>query len=169
MSTFPVLTVLVQHLYGLNGAATIAGLVFMSLGVSSAASALITGWLASRYGVRRILWLGCLGAAIVFSGPSLANSIPTLAIMMAAVGLFQGGLVGSVNTLIARTAPMARQGAVFGVVQSITALGFTVGPLFGGIAGDVLGLRSVFIINSGLYAVTTIAVFILLRERRSDS
>lgn len=164
---FPALAVIVKVATPGGNAATAAGVLFMVFGICQTISALTMGWLGSRYGLRRVFPVACAGAAIVYIGPYLAaGSISALTLLLALAALFQGGLQGAVNGLMAMTTAPERQGALFGAAQAVNAIAIAFGPLLGGVAAQWWGLRSVFWVAVVMYGVTAVLAGLLLRSRQ---
>ena len=89
------------------------------------------------------------------------------AVFVAAAGLFQGGIAGSANALMAQAAPPDKYGSAFGAAQSAIALALGMGPLLGGVLAVSLGLRSVFPAGAVLLVITAIAGAVFLRGQRA--
>lgn len=127
-----------------NVASTV-GLIMGVAGVVSAISALAIGRVSDRLGHRKVLAVCALGAGLSYL-PQAASTDPTqVMVWRAALGLFAGGLMPSVNALIALHAPAGTQGAAFGFNATASSLGGAVGPLTGAWLATALGQRAVFI------------------------
>ena len=168
----PALAGLVATAEGGSDSATATGVVFMAIGVAGAASSMFMGWLAGRVGIRRV-FIGAAAFAAVFSlGPFFAHGIVAFTLLVAVVALFQGGLAALLQGLIAIRTPTGQQGAVFGASQVAFSLGTAMGPLIGGASVVAFGLRSVFLVNVGLFALVTLLSVLLIGHTvtaRSDS
>lgn len=164
---FPALPVIVEEVYTGDSPASASGMVFMAFGVASATSAIVTGFLAMRVGLKKTLVGLAVVASVLHVPPLFADSLVQLALMLAAIGLFQGGLIGSLNGLFAMAAPAGREGAVFGAQQTVMAGALSAGPLLGGTVAFTLGLRAVFAVNVVLFAVIAITALVLLPSTRS--
>jgi DHA1 family multidrug resistance protein-like MFS transporter len=163
---FPALPLLAADLRGdTSNAATAAGVVFMALGFAQVASSFGIGWLGGRFGPRRVVPAACVITSILFLAPYFTDTVLSLTITMALVTLFQGGLLGGTNALIALTAQPGKHGSLFGALQAVTAFGIALGPLVGGAAAELWGLRSVFLVAVVLYAFISVAAVVLLRTR----
>ena len=162
--TFPALPVIVEAFTGEGGAATGAGIVFMSMGAANAISAITTGYVGSRFGLKRTFAVLSVCAAGFYLLALFANSVPQLALLLGAVGLMQGGLVGIVNGLIAIATPEGKHGAVFGASQTVMAMAIALGPLAGGAVAFAIDLKAVFVLDSIVFAVTAVVALLLVRE-----
>ena len=134
----PVLPHLVQQFVGgdTSTAAYWTGVFAFAFSLVQFFSAPIQGALADRYGRRPVILISCLGLGLDFIFMALA---PNLA------WLFVGRIISAVtsasfttaNAYIADvTAPEARAKS-FGMIGAAFGLGFIVGPLIGGVLGDI--------------------------------
>ena len=111
----------------------------------------------------------------------LIGCLPTYAMIGAAAPILlvilrflQGatsGTVAAATALVAVETPRNRVGWALGVVTSAVALGGAIGPVVGGFAAAAVGLRLVFLLGGILLLVSTIPVFLMVREsplRRRD-
>lgn len=163
----PAIAGLVATAEGGSDSATATGIVFMGVGIAGAVSSLFMGWLAGRVGIRRVFIGAALGASVFSLGPFFANGIVALTLLIAAVALFQGGLAGLLQGLIAIRTPTGQQGSVFGASQVAFSIGTAMGPLIGGASVVAFGLRSVFLVNVGLFAIVTVVAILLIGRSMS--
>ncbi|MBI4337602.1 MAG: MFS transporter [Chloroflexi bacterium] len=134
-----------------GGGATGVGVFFTLLGLGTAASAYSTGALGARLGLGRVFLLGCLGAALGAFGMMAVDSLVVALGLGVVLGLSVGVLTASAAALMGLVAPPNRQGASFGLMQSANSLGFGLGPLFGGVIANLLGLRAPFLVEGVLF------------------
>ena len=126
------------------------GIVFSSGLAGMTAGSFLLGPMADRIGRRRMIILAtlCLGAATLAT--SQAWSLWSLLALRFITGLAIGGLLPSLNTLVAEYAPDSRRN--FAV--SIMHLGFPVGGILGGaLAATIIpehGWQSVFFVAGAL-------------------
>ena len=165
--TAPALPGVAAAVQGGMASATETSYVFMAMGAAAAASAAGMGWVAGRFGPQRVFVVGAALAALAGIGPLFAGSLVTLAFTVGVVSLFQGGLAGLANGLIALRAPPAQQGAAFGAAQVSHSLGMALGPLAGGAAAVTFGLHSVFVVNVGLLATVSVLAAVLLAPAKT--
>ncbi|MEK7681810.1 MAG: MFS transporter, partial [Chloroflexota bacterium] len=76
-----------------------------------------------------------------------------------------GVLLTTTNALMSVSVSREHQGAVFGVVQSVNALAFGMGPLVGGAMGAVLGFGYVFMADAVLFLLVGVAAWFVLSRR----
>ena len=134
------------------------------MGAANAISAITTGYFGSRFGLKRTFAVLSVCAAGFYLLALFANSVPQLALLLGAVGLMQGGLVGIVNGLIAIATPEGKHGAVFGASQTVMAMAIALGPLAGGAVAFAIDLKAVFVLDSIVFAVTAVVALLLVRE-----
>ena len=158
----PVLPGMAELVAGTVVSATQTSILFMAIGIASAASSVGMGWLAGRVDPKQVFVIGAALAGLTSLGPFFAGSMVALTVTVAAASLFQGGLAGLTSGLIALRAPQRQHGAAFGAAQASQSLGVAFGPLLGGSVAVALGLRAVFLVNVGLFGVAAIAAVVLL-------
>jgi DHA1 family multidrug resistance protein-like MFS transporter len=127
-----------------NVASTV-GLIIGVAGVVSALSALVIGRVSDRLGHRKVLAVCAVGAGFSYIPQAFSTDPAQVLVWRAALGLFAGGMMPSINALIALRAPAGMQGAAFGLNSTASAIGGAFGPLGGAWLATVLGLRAVFI------------------------
>ena len=134
----PVLPHLVQQFAGGNtsAAAYWVGVFAFAFSIVQFFSAPVLGALSDRYGRRPVILLSCLGLGVDFVFMALA---PTLA------WLFVGRIVSAItsanfttaNAYIADVLPPEGRAKGYGMIGAAFGLGFIVGPLIGGVLGDI--------------------------------
>ena len=132
-------------------------------GLSMAIASPIWGVLADRYGRKPMLLRSMVGGALTVGLIFFARSPTDLLILR----LLQGatsGTVAAATSLVAAETPRSRVGWALGVVTSAVALGGAIGPVIGGLAAAVFGLRLVFLVGGVLLLLSTLPVFFIVRE-----
>lgn len=158
----PAIAGLVANSEGGSESATLTGMVFASIGIAGAISSIATGWIAAKVGIRRLFISAAAAASLASFGPFFAQGFVALTALVGLVALFQGGLWGLLQALIANKTPAGQYGAAFGANQVAQSIGIAIGPLIGGLAVVLFGFHSVFLVNVGLFAAVSVlaAVFI---------
>lgn len=117
-----------------------------------------SGWLADRFGRRRLLVVGLLVQAVL-SLVYLPITDPTLFIALRVVeGLAAAAVLPSARAIIADTVPNEQRGEAYGLFSAFFNVGFLLGPALGGLLA-VTGYASAFI---GAVACRIVAVVIVL-------
>ncbi|WP_253866137.1 DHA2 family efflux MFS transporter permease subunit [Prauserella halophila] len=111
------------------------------------AAAPMSGWLAERFGARRV-WLG---AVTVFLAGSLACALAWSTASLAAFRVLQGlggGLLPPTGqALLARVAGRSRTGRIMSIVGVVPMLAPVLGPLAGGTLLEVADWSWLFLVN----------------------
>ncbi len=134
----PIVPALVRELAG--GDASNAAFWVGALGTSFAAAQLfaapILGGLSDRYGRRPILLLSITGLAADYVLLAAAPSLAWLFVGRLLAGITASN-VSAITAYIADVTPPALRGQRFGLVGATFGLGFIVGPVMGGLLGEV--------------------------------
>jgi MFS family permease len=96
-----------------------------------------------------ILIVSVAGGGLLLCASALAQSLPVAAATFLATGLFAGAVMSSDHQLVARLAPAAIQGRVFGLKDSLDALAFCVAFGGGGLIASLSDSRAVFAVSGG--------------------
>ena len=132
------------------------------------ASRLISGWIADRIGGLRTLLLGAILQAVALALFLPFQQIAALYVVSALFGLFQGGLVPSYPLIVREHFPPREAGVRTGTVLMATLFGMALGGWLPGWIFDVAGSYRAAFANGIAWnlVTTTIAAFLILRERR---
>lgn len=138
----------------------------LSMGIASP----IWGIMGDRFGRKPMLLRSMVGGAVTVGLIYFVQTPDQLVILRFMQGA-TSGTVAAATALVAVETPRNRVGWALGVVTSAVALGGAIGPVIGGLAAALLGLRLVFLGGGILLLVSTIPVFLVVREsplRRRD-
>ncbi len=163
----PVIPLLCGKLETGGRPATTAGLAFCLMGVTAALSSLAAGRMGERLNLKKLLVISCMCTGLLYLPPIWAATVTQLIIFIAITGLSNGGSLTSSNALVGLSASSTQQGVAYGIAQSANSLGYGLGPLIGGGLGNMLGLRPVFAIASGLYIIVGLlsSKFLKIQEK----
>ncbi len=132
-------------------------------------SRLASGFIADRIGGLPTLMISSVaqGSALVLY--LLFSSLPSLYVISALFGLFQGGLVPSYAIIVRTYYPPHEAGTRIGLVLGATMLGMALGGWMNGVVFDMTGSYAAAFINGVLWNFLHIIVvlFLLLRSRPS--
>ncbi len=123
------------------------GALVAGYGLMQFFAAPLLGALSDRVGRRPVLLVSVVGLGLHFLLIAFANS---LAVLMAArlLGGATAATISVANAYIADVTPAEQRGRGFGLVGAMFGLGFIVGPVAGGILGDI-DLRLPFLAAAG--------------------
>jgi MFS family permease len=139
-------------------------------GLSMAVASPIWGILGDRFGRKPMLLRSMVGGAITVGLIYFVQTPDQLVILRFLQGA-TSGTVAAATALVAVETTRNRVGWALGVVTSAVALGGAIGPVVGGLAASLVGLRLVFLGGGILLLISTIPVFMIVREsplRRRD-
>jgi MFS transporter, DHA1 family, multidrug resistance protein len=162
---FPFLPVYLREL-GVHNPGQLAIWAGLAGGASGAALAIMSpvwGILADRYGRRAMLLRAMVGGGITVGLMGFARG----PVDLVALRLLQGATAGTVaaaTALVATGTPRDRVGRALGVLTSAVAVGSALGPLVGGIAASLLGVRAIFWAGGVLLLLATVPVLAVVRE-----
>jgi MFS family permease len=143
---------------------TIAG-VFGLFGLAMMVAHIPAGHLADRIGRKPLLmtaWvLGILAALVM----GLARTLPVLILGMILYG-FTAFVTSPLNSYITAARGKMSPVRAMTLVSAIYNVGAILGPISGGWIGERLGLRTVYLVSAGLFAVSTVILFFLRSQPR---
>jgi DHA1 family tetracycline resistance protein-like MFS transporter len=132
------------------------GIVFSTAGATTVVvRGLIVGWLARRFGERRIVQAGTV---------VLASSIVTIPFLRGELSMFAlvpfwalaTGLFPSLASLVSQETDTDSQGAMLGGQQVIGGIGRVLGPVWAGALFEAIGIRVPFYVAAALVAVAVV-------------
>lgn len=114
----------------------------------------------------RVLTTGLAGGGLALCASALAPTLAVAALTFLATGLFAGTVMSTDHQLVARMAPDAIRGRVFGLKDSLDSMAFCTAFAGGGVIASMGGSRAVFAVSGlGALAVAVLAG-VLLRQAR---
>lgn len=166
LASLPVMPLFVEQLHGQEAnLALFAGLVSSVNGFSNMISSPILGRLSDRIGAQRILAVCMVGSALSFIPQAIVGSVWQLLVSRFIFGLFLGGLLPSVYTLIRKYTPDGMESRAYSFNSSSFSLGNLLGPVTGGILSGYIGVRGIFIMSAVLMFVNAALVFFSLNVK----
>jgi MFS transporter, DHA1 family, multidrug resistance protein len=157
----PVLSLLVENLWaGSTNVSTVAGGVFAVTGIAGLLAAPLWGRKLDRSGYKKTLRLTLLWSGITCLPQAVVTHVYQLFLLRFVHGLFTGGILPALNTLVTLNAPAGRRGGVLGIARSGLLIGHILGPILGGYFSAFFGIPMIFILTGALLiAVTFVAGF----------
>ena len=145
-----------------------AALLLSLVGAGSTAGRFVLGSVADWIGRLRFLVVTCIGMAIALAVWAGADSFARLAVFAVVFGVFYGGWVAILPTVVMDRFGSANISSIIGVLYTSVALGTLVGPTLAGFLFD-RGGSYVLAISLGCAANAVAAALSLTLLRRSDS
>lgn len=114
----------------------------------------------------RVLAVGLAGGGLALCASAVAPSLAVAAVTFLVTGLFAGTVMSTDHQLVARMAPDAIRGRVFGLKDSLDSMAFCTAFAGGGVIATLGGPRAVFAVSgTGALVVAALAA-LLLRQAR---
>jgi len=147
----------------------VLGLLTGAFAVTNAIGQLGAGFLAERFGPRRMMsaGLGFYGAMNALI--ATAASAPWLLGWRSAAGFGGGAMIVSERIYLAQIVEPARRAFANGIVSAGQSAGTVTGPVIGGIAASIGGLRAPFVIVAATSAIALIGTLFLPAPARASS
>jgi sugar phosphate permease len=143
--------------FGLLEAAQVSSMVLAGLLVAS---------IGKRIRPGTLLPVGLTGIAVFVTAMSLASSVWHLIVLLFAVGWFVSPTQGAVSTIIQSEVPAASLGRVSSSLGTVVTTAQVVSMALAGVAAELLGLRTVFVIAGGITLLS--AALTYLGQRTSQ-
>jgi FSR family fosmidomycin resistance protein-like MFS transporter len=137
---------LVRKDLGLNYLET--SLLVAVYAIISGAAQIPGGWLGDRAKRNIVAAIGLGGVGLAALGVSVSPTYLIILVFMAVMGIFGGFYHPSATSLLTGYFESGRRGSVIGLHLLGGAIGFTAGPVLGGIIGAALGWRFSFVLLS---------------------
>jgi len=138
------------------------GVVSVAFGLSNFVAAPVLGALSDRYGRRPVLLLGFMGLGVSFFGTAMTSSLMGLIVARTLGGAMQAN-VAIANAYVADISAPEERAKRFGLLGAMMGLGFIVGPVVGGLLGDV-NLHLPFYLAGGLTLLNLLYGYFVLPE-----
>jgi DHA1 family multidrug resistance protein-like MFS transporter len=153
-SIAPIISLYVKELMHNAGAvALVAGIIAALPGISNILAAPRLGAYGDKHGSGRVLIAGYLFAVLVYLPQGFVTSIWLLGGLRLLVGISDGALFPTIQTLLTKSSPASATSAIFSWNQSFQALGNMFGSLLGGSLAGAFGYNVVFISTAGLLLI----------------
>jgi MFS family permease len=165
----PYLPLYVEHL-GADGHAAItrwSGVAYAATFFTAALTAPLWGRLGDRFGRKSMLVRASLGMSVAMALTGLAQNVEQLVLLRLLTGLLGGYSSGSMILVAAQT-PRDRSAWALGILSVGVMAGSVVGPLVGGVAPDLFGVRTSFLVAGAVIFVAFLATAFGIREERPE-
>lgn len=166
-SITPIISLYVQQLMHNVGPITVvAGILAALPGISTLLSAPRLGQLGDTRGTDRILVFGFVFAILMYFPQGFVSSIWTLGLLRFMIGISDGALFPTVQTLLSKNTPQHLTGTIFSWNQSFQAMGSMLGSLLGGVISNWFDYSGVFIFTALSLLLNFIVVLIFIPSMR---
>jgi len=152
----------------LGASVSLIGAIASSTGLTTVLLSIPIGSMSDRLGRKKIMLFGIACSALT----PLLYSLASEPLHLLPARIIQGVAMGSTFSMgfiyVTEIAPKARRGIAQGLFLTSMGLGFTVGPLVGGMAAKTVGYSLAFYIGAGL-AICGFVALLFVPEKRIDS
>ena len=154
----------------LGGSANQATWVITSFAVSTAIALPLTGWLARRYGERKLFIWSTLGFVFASFLCGMAHSMGLLVMARALQGLLAGPMYPVTQALLLSIYPPQKRGQAIALLAMVTVVAPIAGPILGGWITDNYSWEWIFFINIpiGIFASLTVGSQLKGRPERLE-
>ncbi|RZI82084.1 MAG: DHA2 family efflux MFS transporter permease subunit [Rubrivivax sp.] len=149
----------------LGGSANQATWVITSFAVSTAIALPLTGWLARRFGERKLFMWSTMAFVIASFLCGMAHSMGLLVAARALQGLVAGPMYPITQALLLSIYPPARRGQAIALLAMVTVVAPIAGPILGGWITDNYSWEWIFFINVPLGIFASLVVGAQLKGR----
>lgn len=161
---FPILPALLREVGHTTDIATILGVMLALYSACQFLFSPILGVLSDRFGRRPVLLISLAGAAIDYLVMAFAPELWLLVIGRAIAGITSANMAVA-TAYLTDISTEEQRAKRFGLLHAMFGIGFIIGPVIGGILGDVW-LRSPFLVAALLNAANfALALFVLPESR----
>jgi DHA2 family multidrug resistance protein len=143
--------------------------VLTSYLVTSAIMTPPSGFLATRFGIRRVLLVCFVGFTIASMLCGAAQSLPQIVLFRCLQGAFGAPISPLTQTVLFNINPPERQGRAMSTFSIAIMVAPVLGPVIGGLLTSDFSWRAVFYINLPLGVLAFIGAFIFLPDQKVDS
>lgn len=138
-----------------------SGVLLSAYTITAGLSQIPGGWLGDRLRKTTVIAVGLGGLGLSTLAVGLSPSYYPMIVILIIMGIFAGGYHPSAVSLLSGYYEESRRGKVIAMHMVGGSIGFSTGPLLGGLIADSLGWRWAFII----LAIPTIAAVPLIIKR----
>ncbi|MFC6315697.1 MFS transporter [Lapidilactobacillus achengensis] len=160
-SISPIISLYVKELMHNTGSVPlVAGIIAALPGISNIIAAPRLGSYGDKHGSGKVLIAGYLFAVLVYIPQGLIPSVWVLGILRLLVGVSDGALFPTIQTLLTKNSPVSATSAIFSWNQSFQALGNMFGALLGGALAGWFDYNVVFIATAALLLINFIMLWL---------
>jgi DHA1 family tetracycline resistance protein-like MFS transporter len=167
---FPILPKLLEEVTHVDNIAPYVGIMFALYAAMQFLFSPVLGVMSDRFGRRPVLLVSLAGAAIDYLFMAFAPELWMLVVGRAIAGLTSANMAVA-TAYITDITPEEKRAQRFGLFHAMFGIGFVVGPILGGLLGDIW-VRAPFIAAAVLNGLNfALALFVLPESRpgRADT
>ncbi|HUC70916.1 MAG TPA: DHA2 family efflux MFS transporter permease subunit, partial [Stellaceae bacterium] len=163
-----IVNVCLPHIQGsMSAAQDQISWVLTSYIVASAIMMPLTGWLASRFGVKHIFLASIVGFTFASALCGAATSLSQLVLYRMLQGVCSAGLVPLGQAMLFTIYPREKHGQAMAIFSTGAMMGPIIGPTLGGWLTENLDWRWCFYINLPVGALCALGAVVFIRQSRA--
>jgi len=147
-----------------NTVSSISGFLFAMTGLTSALSAIIMSKFFEKNPSFTILFIGFLGAGIIFISQGFITNVIQLGFLRLCLGIFYGAIIPIANTIISLSISSQNRGKVFGISSSFNFLGKILGPIMGSLIVTAYNIPFIFFFSGISLVCTGLVLYTVLKN-----
>jgi len=151
------------YLQQLGANPVMIGGVLGGVGIAMAVAHTPAGYLADRFGRRRLLWIGWGGALVSGWLMALASSLTVFVMGMIAYGL-TAFVMSPLNSYVTGARGKLTPARAMTLVSAMYNTGAIIGPLAGGWIGNTYGLKTTYFAASCLFTISMLIILFIKRQ-----
>ena len=159
----PFLPMLLKQVGVVEGLEVWSGVAFSASFVISSIMSPVWGALADKYGRKVMIIRSGIGIAMSYFGLAFATAAWHVVALRMMNG-FLSGFIPSAIALVATNTPDERLGSSLGLIQTGSAFGNIMGPLFGGVVSHYVGVQKTLLVGGAVLFVATGVVMFGVQE-----
>lgn len=142
-----------------------SGLCFGITSLLMAFFAPLWGALTNRFGYKVMLLRASLAMAILTLLLAFASNVHQVLILRAITGIFSG-FTSSAIIFIAVISPKSKVTYALATLSTASVSGNLIGPMFGGLFAELMGIRAVFIFIASLLFISFFTIYFFIKEEK---
>ncbi len=144
-----------------------SGILLSAFTITSGLSQFLGGWLGDRFNRRIVLAVGLAGVGLAGLAVGLGSTYYLMLFIFVMMGIFAGAYHPSAVSMLSGYFEEDRRGKVIALHMVGGSIGFTIGPILGGLIAQMLGWHFAFVILSipALVAVPLVLKGLRRQER----
>jgi MFS family permease len=145
----------------------VLGMLTASFAITNAIGQLGTGFLADRFGSRPFMSGGVGAYAVMNALIATSSAAPWLIAWRSLAGFGGGAMIVAERIYVTEVTHPARRAFANGIISAAQSAGSVMGPVVGGFAASIGGLRAPFVIVAATSAIAFVGTLFLPRPRRA--
>lgn len=142
-----------------------SGLCFGITSLLMAFFAPLWGALTNRFGYKVMLLRASLAMAILTLLLAFVNNVHQVLLLRAITGIFSG-FTSSAIIFIAVISPKSKVTYALATLSTASVSGNLIGPMFGGLFAELMGIRAVFIFIASLLFISFFTIYFFIKEEK---